>query len=129
MCGPRTLLAALFLGLPALGPAGPALAQSSDLAIFATCAGRFSALMEHQWLLSDPGSDETGQQRAAMLSLVDAVTRPGEEPRALNLRIEAKVAQATLYSAASFDRNEKTATQAARRSEELIGACRALLLG
>ncbi|MCF1707252.1 hypothetical protein L0V05_00340 [Tabrizicola sp. J26] len=129
MGGLQRFLAVSSLGLCGIAQTTPALAQTADLDIFATCAGRFSALLEHQWLLSDPRADETERQRTAMLSLVEAVVPSGGEAEALNRRIEAKVALANLLSEATFGRLETTATQAARRSEELIGACRGLLLG
>jgi|APEBP8051073178_1049388.scaffolds.fasta_scaffold00002_347 hypothetical protein len=131
MCGLRTHIAAILLGLALLAPARPLAAAdlAPDLHLFATCAGRLSALMEHQWLLSDPLSDQTATERAAMLSLVEAMTPPGGEAGALNWRVEAKAAQAALLAASRRPQNDPTAGTASRRSEELIGACRSLLLG
>lgn len=128
MCGMKTLIALAF-GLIALFQAPPIFAQSADLRLFATCAGRLSALMEHQWLLSDPASDQTALQRDSMLSLVAAMTTPDDAARALNWRIEAKAAQATLLARASFGTNETTAARSAQRSDDLLAMCRSLLLG
>ena len=117
MCGMKTLIALAF-GLTALFQAPPVFAQSADLRLFATCAGRLSALMEHQWLLSDPASDQTARQRKSMLSLVAAMAGP-DAARALNWRIEAKAAQASLLARARFGTNEATAARSAQRSDLL----------
>jgi hypothetical protein len=129
MCGLRTLLLAITSCLTGPLQASSAFAQSADLHLFATCAGRLSALMEDQWLIADPGSDQTALQRDALLSLVMAVATPDEEAKAISWRVEAKAAQAELLARARFGQNEKTAALAARQSDELIGMCRSLLLG
>lgn len=129
MCSLKTLRRATLLVLLGSLQAPDAFAQTADLRTFATCAGRLSALMEHQWLLSDPAADITARQRAAMLSLVAALGEPEQEGAALAWRIEAKAAQADLLTRARFGTNETTAAQAARRSDELLGLCRSLLLG
>lgn len=104
--------------------APPLRAGTEDpLHLFATCAGRFSAEMEHQWLLSDPGADLMAARRAAMLELVAAVGTPETASRALALRIEAKVAHKALLSRATFGGDPWAADMAAR----LTGACAALL--
>jgi hypothetical protein len=128
MCGMKTLIALAF-ALTALFQAPPIFAQSADLRLFATCAGRLSALMEHQWLLSDPASDQTARQRDSMLSLVLAMTGPQDAARALNWRIEAKAAQASLLAHARFATNDATAARSAQRSDDLLAMCRSLLLG
>jgi hypothetical protein len=129
MGGLKTLLPVIGLGLLGLLQAPTGFAQSADLRVFASCAGRFSALMEEQWLLSDPASDATARQREAMLSLIAAMTVPGQETAALAWRIEAKVAQADLLSLARFGSADATAARAAQRSDELLSMCRSLLLG
>lgn len=109
--------------------ASPVWCQTPEPRVFAICTGRLSALMEHQWLFSDPRADQTERQRDAMEEIAAAVTPEAEAATALNLRIEAKQAQADLLSLASFSGNATTAGIAARRSEELISECTALLLG
>lgn len=128
MSGLRTLVLLLIAGLAG---ARPAPAAESDARLFASCAGRLSALMEHQWLMADPAAERTAAERAAMLSLVAAILPPGPvaEAEALNWRVEAKAAQADLLARARFRHDDATAAQAARRSDDLLGACRALLLG
>jgi hypothetical protein len=129
MCGSRNLLRATILGLLGVLQAPASSAQTTDLRVFASCAGRLSAVMEDQWLLSDPAADVTARQREAMLSLVSAMTEPGQEKVAMAWRVEAKAAQAELLSLARFGLNDATAARAARRSDELLTMCRSLLLG
>ena len=125
----RTFLCTTVLGLTAALQASMVCGQTLDPRTFAICTGRLSALMEHEWLLSDSRADQTERQRDAMQEIAEAVTPPQEAAAALNLRIEAKQAQAALLSLATFSGNATTAGIAARRSEELISECTALLLG
>ncbi|MFN3824127.1 MAG: hypothetical protein ACK4GW_05025 [Pseudorhodobacter sp.] len=93
--------------------------------VFATCAGRLSAVMEFQWLTDGPASEATARARQSMIALTDAATPTGSEPRALHLRIEAKAAQAGLLHAAYFRGDGR----AGDRAEALMAECRGLLLG
>jgi hypothetical protein len=77
--------------------------------MFATCTGRLSALMEHQWLMQDRGADRTEAMRDAMAGLLGAVVTPDTEVRAMSLRIEAKVAEAALLGTASFGAPDQAA--------------------
>ena len=63
---------------------------------FAVCAGRFSALVEHHWMVDGPASDASAGTRDSLLALVEAVQDPGMEATAMGWRIEAKVAQKAL---------------------------------
>lgn len=103
--------------------------EAALLRDFTVCSGRLSAQMEHQWLMSDPGSDHTAALRSGMIALAEAVTPPGREAAAMAMRIEAKVAQAALLARARDPSGGAAAAQAARRSAELIDACTALLTG
>ena len=60
MCSLKTLASAAVCNLAALG--APAFAgQSLDLAReFANCTGRYSALMEHEWLMGTTGAGAAG---------------------------------------------------------------------
>lgn len=77
-------------------------AWADDLRIFATCTGRLSALMEHQWLMQDPAADRTEAERDAFADLVQAIALPGQARMAMALRIEAKAAMASALQAAEF---------------------------
>ena len=84
--------------------------------------------MEHQWLLSDPNADRTEAQRAAMLSLVDAIMVPEQGRDILNWRIASKQAHAVLLTRATFNEDREDATWAIERAEAQIAACTGLLL-
>ncbi|WP_431299350.1 hypothetical protein [Tabrizicola sp. BL-A-41-H6] len=112
------------LAIQALAPAASAQTQpASDLRTFAVCAGRLSALMEHQWLVDGPASEATARSREAMLALVDAVAPQGQGAQVMGWRIEAKVAQAGLLTRATFGRDRL----AKQRADYLIGQCLALI--
>ncbi|MHA6263917.1 hypothetical protein ACXYMO_12005 [Arenibacterium sp. CAU 1754] len=124
----KTMLRALVLVLmaPSAGIAG----QTTDLATtFATCTGRLSALMEHQWLMGAPEADETERRRATMETLLVSVLAPGEGRAALAKRIEAKFALAKLLNTLTFGDDPKRTAWARNRVATDIGACNALLLG
>ncbi|SIS99923.1 hypothetical protein SAMN05421774_10413 [Gemmobacter megaterium] len=91
---------------------------------FASCAGRLSALMEHQWLMDPAASDRTDGLRRQVLELLAAVAqdRPAAQA-AMMLRIETKAAHAALLSAATFGANAAASDQARR----LERACTSLL--
>ena len=109
-------------------PAGAAVAHESTLHTFASCAGRLSAVMEHQWLMSDAASDRTHAQRAAMLSLVDAIMTPEQGRDVLSWRIDAKQAHAVLLTRATFNDDAADAAWALNRAEAELATCTGLLL-
>ncbi len=126
----KTFLVAMTLSLPAqAGEMAASFAPvDNQLLQFATCAGRLSALMEHQWLIDGPASERTAKEVAAFSDLVQALIAPDQGRRVLALRIEAKVAQRALLMQADFGRDPRLTAHAARRAAELIGACRAIAL-
>ena len=95
---------------------------------FASCAGRLSAQMQHQWLLSDPAADRTEGQRAAMIDLLDAVRPEGAGREVLHHRSAARQAHAALLTRATFNENSMDAAWAQRRAEAEISQCSALIL-
>lgn len=117
--GLETFLAVLAVGLSAYGPAmaNPLLRE------FAVCAGRFSALVEHQWLVDGPASEASARQRDSLVSLVEAVARPEELKTTMAWRIDAKVSQKRLLDRAWFDGD----VQAEKRSAQLLQACADLI--
>jgi hypothetical protein len=122
----KTHIRHLVICLMMFSQAAPAFALgngSAALHQFAVCAGRFSALMEHQWLVDGPASEQTALHRAAMLSLVEAVQGDGDAKQAMHWRITAKVAQAGLLSRAHFAQD----AVAARQSDALLQGCRDLI--
>jgi len=126
MGGLKTLLSGLVLALVFQNP----VVAGKDIAwTFATCTGRLSAQMEHQWLINDPAADRTKAQRAAMISLLEATTPPGQGRRVLSYRIDAKYAQSVLLTRATFNDDAEDALWARGRAEAEVAACVGLLLG
>ncbi|EAQ02952.1 hypothetical protein OB2597_16260 [Pseudooceanicola batsensis HTCC2597] len=124
-------MAALILALsPVFAETGRAAPGdlSDPVTVFATCAGRFSAEMEHRWLVGrDP--DRAARHRGAMIDLLDAVV-PNVDGRAvLARRIEAKHAQATLLMRADFNVNAEDARQARVLADAALSRCAALIAG
>jgi hypothetical protein len=115
----ETFLAVMLLGFAGGGPA------SADplLREFAVCAGRYSALVEHQWLVDGPASVTSAGTRDSLLALVEAVAPPEMGAAAMGWRIEAKVAQKALLARAHFAGDNA----AKKRAAELLQACAALI--
>ncbi|MEM9707402.1 MAG: hypothetical protein AAF871_01310 [Pseudomonadota bacterium] len=126
------LLTAIFLCGILVGPAAtlPLPSQSTDLLhrTFAACVGRYSAEVEHSWLLPRRDQSRYESQRSAFLSLLDAVTPDALRPATLNHRIDAKMAHAALLNSALFSLDARQAEWAQRRAAEEIQLCSMLLL-
>jgi len=112
--GLETFLAVLTLGI-CNGPA----AADPLLRDFSTCTGRYSALVEHQWLVDGPASEQSARVRDALWSLVEAVAGPEETKAAMGWRIEAKAAQRALLARVWLDGDRA----AEMRSAQLLQAC------
>lgn len=125
MSGLKTIVAAI---VTVSTLAHPVQAARSLHHVFADCAGRFSAEVEHAWLIQNSQSDLLAYQREAFIALVEA-TGGDREGHSLNLRIEAKAAQAALLSEARFGTDADRAEWARRRAAMEIATCRLLLLG
>lgn len=91
---------------------------------FASCAGRLSAQMEHEWLLNDPASDTTESYRALMIELIDAIMDPDDGRDVLNWRVDAKIAHAALLTRATFQADR----WASNRAQDMVNDCTALLI-
>lgn len=132
----KTLLVALLFLLPApvLAAGTPDLASPTEqLRTFATCAGRLRAKMEHQWLFSDPASDETAvvlhgfdEVIAAMLDLTRDQGVTGGD--VIEWRLTAKMSQAALLQQATFGEGRQARYAKAQARVQLIN-CQQLLLG
>jgi hypothetical protein len=96
---------------------------------FSTCAGRFSALMEEQWMFDGPGSERTEAELHAMVTLIDASMAPSQGRQVLGWRVNAKVVQRALLHQARFSQDTRIAEMAAARAEALTAECRAMALG
>lgn len=108
----------------------PPSARAMDLVReFANCTGRYSALMEHQWLMHVPGSEATQARRNMFADLLDAVRGAEDGHQVLAWRIEAKAAQAALFHTRDFGTDPALRARAATRAETHIAACDTLILG
>ena len=131
MSGMKTFALCLVLAVFSSLPPARALPLAPDnpVVLFATCVGRLSAMMEHQWMFDGAGSERTEAQRAAMIGLLEAV-RPADAGRqVLHLRIEAKMAQAALLTRATFNPDAEEARRALMLAEMRVAECTGLLLG
>ena len=100
-----------------------------QLMFFATCAGRLSATMEHQWVYDTASADTTSAQRTEMIDLVSAVM-PAESGRdVLSARIAAKHAQAGLLTRATLSWDTSEAEWAQARASALLSECTSVLIG
>ncbi|WP_206540150.1 hypothetical protein [Tateyamaria sp. ANG-S1] len=109
--------------------AGAAVAHDTLAYTFAECAGRFSAEMEHAWLMNDLGASDHETDRASFSMLTSATMAPNEGRDILNHRIEVKLAHAALLQQASFGTTPQRAQSAQKVAKQHIAACRTLLLG
>ena len=121
----KTLVATLVL--TALS-AQTAFSAASYQHHFATCAGRLSAQLEHQWLGIGSEAEVTETQRDAMVDLFDAVSEDGDRPRMMAIRINAKQAHKALLRRATFNADTVDAGWAKRRVTAQLRACSSLLL-
>ncbi len=122
MSGLKTLLTLLIV-LPSPGGA----AERSLMSDFATCAGRFSAELEHAWLMSDELADEIERRRHMFIDLLEAAIPSEQSCHALHLRIEAKVAHASLLTQATFSPDQERALWPVRRAKAEIAHCNSFL--
>ena len=135
MGGLRThILGALMaLTLPLTGAAALPADPVEQARVFASCLGRFSAEMEHDWLMGGDG-EAARKERRLFESLLDAVLPDASRgglggARLLHMRIEAKHAQARLLQAAQFQDDPRRAERAGRVALRHVSQCRALVLG
>lgn len=122
----RLLLSFALLSAPS------ARAQPIDpdqqLRVFATCAGRLSAVMEYQWMFDGAASENTKIQRAAVIDLVEAIMPLDRGRDVLQWRISAKLAQSALLTRATFNENPSDAAWASAQAARFERECTGLLL-
>ena len=126
MGGLKTFLAALAVAFPC---SDVARADESLVKTFASCAGRLSAEVEHKWLIGGEDAELTERRRSAMIEVLDAMAPAPRDPKIMNWRIEAKVAQASLLSRSVFNNDAADAAWAYRQAQTLVSACNSLILG
>ncbi len=100
---------------------------------FASCLGRFSAAREHAWLMG--GEDRQAEVGFSMFEdLLEAVSFDAQSlgisgQELLANRIEAKMAQARLMQAATFQQDPKRRRISARLADNHLLACKTLVIG
>ena len=99
-----------------------------QLHFFATCAGRLSALMEHQWNYDTASADQTTLYRSEMIDLVSAVMPIDAGREVLLLRVEAKHAQARLLRRAEINLDPIDARWAQSRADAMMQECTSVLM-
>ncbi|MEP1612083.1 MAG: hypothetical protein ABJL72_09190 [Roseobacter sp.] len=95
---------------------------------FAGCVGRFSAELEHAWLMSKPETSDLEAQRLTFLSLLDATLTQEHARKTLTYRIEVKMAHASLLTLATFGQDAHHARKAKNAALRHITTCQNLLL-
>jgi hypothetical protein len=97
--------------------------------VFAMCIGRFSAEMEHGWLMGDDGAPAKSRRALFEMLLETVATRSGlSGPAILDMRIRAKMAQARLLQIASFHTDPSHRVRAAAAARRAIRPCEALII-
>lgn len=96
--------------------------------MFANCAGRLTAQLEHQWLMQSTDSDQTQRQRAQMVSLIETIVPEGQGRKVLSWRTDARAAQRALLTRAQFATDPEDAVWAAQMAEAYLADCTSLLL-
>lgn len=119
-----------FLLVSAMALNGPmtAFANTGLTDTFATCVGRFSAQVEHEWLMHSDAAEITEQRRNAMASLLRAVMPIDDARAVLARRIEAKFAHAALLQRAVFRGETEDADWARAHAAALLDDCMSYLL-
>ncbi|WP_162617547.1 hypothetical protein [Yoonia maritima] len=102
--------------------------EDEQLRVFATCAGRFSATMEFQWMFDGEGSEVTQTQRDNMVQLINAIMPTDHARDVLSWRIASKSAHAALLTRAAFNDDPYDANWAQNQATRLIRECTGLLL-
>lgn len=123
MSGLRTFLI-LLICLPLPGHA----IEKSLVSAYASCAGRFSAELEHAWLMNDNQTAEIERRRRYFIDLVSATVSLDDRGQTLNQRISAKVAHASLLTQKTFSRDPARARWAIQRAESEIAYCASFML-
>ncbi len=124
----KTVLSLLFLALAVASAPLRAQTDDSQLRLFASCAGRLSAVMEYQWMFDGVASERTELQRASVLQLVEATMPDGMGREVLHWRLSAKLAQSALLTRATFSDDQSDAAWAAQMADRLTRECTALIL-
>lgn len=104
-------------------------AEQAEFAMtVAGCVGRFSAEVEHAWLLQGDQTSILERQREALLSILAAVEANVSQRALLLHRIDVKLAHAALLAASTFGRDKTRALWAQKQSHNYKDRCAGLIL-
>lgn len=107
----------------------PATADEDALLVtFASCTGRLSAELEHAWLMGDARGEDIAHRRQQFVDILSAIVPPTQRRDMLHLRIQAKIAHASLLSQSVFSDDAERATWALRRATAEVNYCAGFLL-
>ncbi|MBO9446969.1 hypothetical protein [Ruegeria sp. R14_0] len=109
--------------------AGLLYAEGDMVKSFAGCAGRFSAEMEHAWLLNDAKAQDYELRRGGFVSLLEATTTAENAEFVLSHRVNSKHAHARLLQTATFGSDKTKASAARRTAKQYLDQCNLLILG
>ncbi|MBY6005452.1 hypothetical protein KUV62_16120 [Salipiger bermudensis] len=129
----KTFLSGALVALSVASVADAAPAQTAErVRLFASCAGRLSATIEHGWLTNIGDGRTEQRQRRGFEDLIAAILPDAhaaglDGPRILHQRIAAKFAQAQLLHTASFHRDTRRAAHARELAERELARCTAIL--
>lgn len=123
----RSLKTAVILLSAAIATATSAQSEVDLRREFANCAGRYSAIMEHAWLMRDTKAETYEAHRDEFISLLDAIGEQNETT--LHLRVDAKLAMSALLAQATFAGDPVASGRARHFVKTKIEDCRAMLLG
>lgn len=135
MGGLKTYLLGICASLALAGAAFALPASPIErVKVFATCAGRLSALEQYQWMFDGPASERTARRIAAFDDILAALLPYAADTglpdrQALIWRVAAKTTQAGLMQDARFATDPRRAGLAAKAAEAALTACDGLLLG
>jgi hypothetical protein len=124
-----TLSAALMLAPPA---AAAPLTPQEQAQAFADCAGRMTALTEHQWMFDGPASEATARRRDQFADLLDALAPdlgPQSAARIMEWRVAARAAQRTLLDLSAFSADPRQRQRADALAKGYVTTCDRLIVG
>jgi hypothetical protein len=102
--------------------------QPIELRLFAECAGRLSATVEHAWLV---GTDDTAlrAQKDGFADLIEALASPNDRVQVMDWRVRAKMDHKRLLSLSVFATEPRLARLATMQAQAHQNRCGAVLLG
>lgn len=126
----KTILLCLAVWVPVASPLAAMSEGPEDRAqVFATCLGRYSAEMEHDWLVGQDAAAAESRRTLFEMLLDTVAARSGfTGPVILDMRIRAKMAQARLLQVATFHTDPDHRQRAAAAARVAIRPCEALII-